>query len=600
MARMQPTLESDAVVRQLPVGGHLDANIRVDAPVGSHLFRELNRVTTSSSLGEASRHFDALLHNVLRELAHIAGSARAALYLTRDGTTFHARAWIGVEHRVTSDARLRTMRSDADVLLAELVRARAPVTTEHGRSGTAAIAGLLRRFNASAMTALPLALDDELIGAVLLGGRHDADEQPRLDRCARLAQRLTPWIRQAEFVLALRRRVDRARQDRDMIERSRQAQLRLDLAAIDGCCLEELTVHISEVIGRPVLLLDATCGLLHVAGDTDLQSSLRTTWRNGPIGRYLTRQGDAASRVLHPLPALGLTTRVLLCPLDRSIDRSGALLTLEVGRPFDDVDRQVLEHAAAVARVACLTRHGSRPTDPSPRSDITSAALDAIADHAALPAVVVWLDRPDERTAHQLLEIGGAVREEPVLLPRGRGVGIIVSGVSAADITRVLRSRIPSDSPRGPHLAVVSRVAATSPGLTAAFAEVDAAATMLEQNRVAGRVLAIDDLGPSRVLLTTGGADSIRRIVRETLPPLTPESLGPTLSRALLETLRALVASDGSVREAARRLEVHENTIRYRIRRIRQLTSLDPASLGDLFQLQVALTGCEHLGFSPS
>ncbi len=131
--------------------------------------------------------------------------------------------------------------------------------------------------------------------------------------------------------------------------------------------------------------------------------------------------------------------------------------------------------------------------------------------------------------------------------------------------------------------------------MAAVCAEVDAIATMLERNRVTHRVVAIDELGGSRLVLASCSLDAAESIVGETLRPLA--GMAPTLSTVLLDTVRALIATGGSIREAARRLGVHENTVRYRLRRIRDLTQLDPSVAGDLFQFQVAMCAAEQLGF---
>ena len=96
-------------------------------------------------------------------------------------------------------------------------------------------------------------------------------------------------------------------------------------------------------------------------------------------------------------------------------------------------------------------------------------------------------------------------------------------------------------------------------------------------------------------MLASCSLDAAENIVGETLRPLA--GMAPTLSTVLLDTVRALIATGGSIREAARRLAVHENTVRYRLRRIRDLTQLDPSVAGDLFQFQGRDATAEQLGF---
>lgn len=58
----------------------------------------------------------------------------------------------------------------------------------------------------------------------------------------------------------------------------------------------------------------------------------------------------------------------------------------------------------------------------------------------------------------------------------------------------------------------------------------------------------------------------------------------------LLETLDAYFAAGGVLEAAARSLFVHPNTVRYRLRRITEVTGYSPTTPRDAFALQVALT----------
>jgi DNA-binding PucR family transcriptional regulator len=63
----------------------------------------------------------------------------------------------------------------------------------------------------------------------------------------------------------------------------------------------------------------------------------------------------------------------------------------------------------------------------------------------------------------------------------------------------------------------------------------------------------------------------------------------------LLETLRAYMECDGNVQEVAGLLHVHKHTVRYRLRRITELTGLDVARFEDAAQLYRAVRATELL-----
>jgi DNA-binding PucR family transcriptional regulator len=68
----------------------------------------------------------------------------------------------------------------------------------------------------------------------------------------------------------------------------------------------------------------------------------------------------------------------------------------------------------------------------------------------------------------------------------------------------------------------------------------------------------------------------------------------------LLTTLRSWFANDASAAAAAAQLYVHRNTVRYRLRRVEELTGLrlaDPTAVGRLY---VALEACRIFGLDRS
>jgi DNA-binding PucR family transcriptional regulator len=58
----------------------------------------------------------------------------------------------------------------------------------------------------------------------------------------------------------------------------------------------------------------------------------------------------------------------------------------------------------------------------------------------------------------------------------------------------------------------------------------------------------------------------------------------------LLETLDAYLAAGGVLESTARALYVHPNTVRYRLKRIADVTGFSPLNPRDVFALRVALT----------
>jgi DNA-binding PucR family transcriptional regulator len=97
----------------------------------------------------------------------------------------------------------------------------------------------------------------------------------------------------------------------------------------------------------------------------------------------------------------------------------------------------------------------------------------------------------------------------------------------------------------------------------------------------APRPVAAADLLPERAL--AGDAEA-RRILRQAVYGALARSGGE-----LLETLDAFFAAGGVLESAARGLYVHPNTVRYRLRRVGEITGFVPLTARDAFALRIAL-----------
>jgi DNA-binding PucR family transcriptional regulator len=95
------------------------------------------------------------------------------------------------------------------------------------------------------------------------------------------------------------------------------------------------------------------------------------------------------------------------------------------------------------------------------------------------------------------------------------------------------------------------------------------------------RPVLAEDLLPERAL--AGDVEARRRLVSEVYRPLLES--GP----ALAETLGAYLEQTGSLEATARLLFVHANTVRYRLRRVAEITGYAPSDPRGAFILRMAL-----------
>ncbi|HYY00510.1 MAG TPA: PucR family transcriptional regulator, partial [Mycobacterium sp.] len=123
----------------------------------------------------------------------------------------------------------------------------------------------------------------------------------------------------------------------------------------------------------------------------------------------------------------------------------------------------------------------------------------------------------------------------------------------------------------------------TAPMLTAAYHSASEAISGM--NAVAGwrgapRPVLARELLPERALM--GDASAIAALHTDVMRPLA--DAGPTLT----ETLDAYLDCGGAIEACARKLFVHPNTVRYRLRRIADFTGRDPTLPRDAYVLRVA------------
>ena len=238
----------------------------------------------------------------------------------------------------------------------------------------------------------------------------------------------------------------------------------------------------------------------------------------------------------------------------------------------------------AEARGAWDTRMEANLIDAVVRGDIgpdlqsQAAALNW--DATAAATVIVGVPRPDrlDLTAEDVHDV--AARNGRAALADVHGtwlVTVVSGGVSHTDRFLAELMTVFGDGP-----VVVGPMAPTL-----GAAHLSATEAIAGMNAVAGwagapRPVAARELLPERALL--GDASAAAALEAEVMRPLA--DAGPTL----METLDAYLDSGGAIEACARKLFVHPNTVRYRLKRIGDFTGRDATVPRDAYVLRVAST----------
>lgn len=159
-----------------------------------------------------------------------------------------------------------------------------------------------------------------------------------------------------------------------------------------------------------------------------------------------------------------------------------------------------------------------------------------------------------------------------------QGERLVVFLGGTGDLRAAAASLLPRFAP-GPVVIgpIVKDLSESSRSARAALAGLQAAAAW-EQ---APRPVNADDLLPERVLV--GDALARRTLVSQAYAPLAASQ------GALLDTLAAYLGTGRSLEAAARTLYVHPNTVRYRLKRVADVTGWDPLDARESYVLQTAL-----------
>jgi hypothetical protein len=249
------------------------------------------------------------------------------------------------------------------------------------------------------------------------------------------------------------------------------------------------------------------------------------------------------------------------------------------------------EIAFATARVYAQAAEARGAWDARLESLVVNAVLSGEADEGVLSRaaalgwnspdrIVVLLGTAPNGDSELTVEaIRRAARHAKLQVLTGVfGDRLVVVAGGDDDPIRVAKALIGPFAP-GPVVAgpVVGDLLAAGRSAQAAHAGLKACAAWPD----APRPVLADDLLPERAM--AGDRQAREQLVEEIYSPL--EAAGS----ALLETLSVYLEQASSLEGAARMLFVHPNTVRYRLRRVTDVTGWSPSDVRSAFTLRIAL-----------
>lgn len=569
----------------------------------------------------AKNDLDALLHLVAERICSLLQIRRCSVYLKDPSTTMFRGQVAHADHDVDLAIKRLTAGMAADGFTQEILRTQKPVLIGNAQADPRPVRSAMLDWNVRSMLGVPMILQGEVIGLLFLDNQdvpHDytAEEQELAQTFANLA---AIAISQARLTADQRSALSTVAQQNAILRRAAALEDRLTTLVLEGADLSEIARAVTELTRKPCSIHDAQYRrLAHGSpGDDDVLPRVfdPAAMRNPVVREALAGISARRPGVIPPVPSAGLHHRCLVAPVRVGEEDWGYLVLIEYGSRFGAKDAIV---AKRTATVIALELRGQQRAAEANLHAIEALARDLLhesddpvslarrADYHQLalcePHHVVLLSRRASGTPRRIpttlvAEAFASVAPElrTIVANLDEGVAVILERPEASTVAEASRAvteivaaairEVEADGSVTGAISTICRSAADYPGAHEQTRQIARGiATFGAEEKL--HVLAAEDLGAARLLLATTDRSEADRFVRDTFGPLLDES--DAQMHDLFETLRAFFDCGRSVRRCASHLDVHENTVRYRLARIEDVSGQDVLADCDV-QLAVQL-----------
>src|SRR3954468_24128209 len=365
----------------------------------------------------------------------------------------------------------------------------------------------------------------------------------------------------------------------EVLQRTIAIHRRMERLLLDEAGLDELARAISATIGGSVLVLDPR----------GQQLARREFQRPLPDAAVDAVRAQALRRSEAFVPDhTDIAGRALALPVLAGA-RGGPqawLLAVRDSGGFGDVEQLTLEQSATVVALELMRQRAMRDTERRLAGDVLDEALAGQLDAGELAArlrpfgvgseaAVLVFSPPDPRVAEADLDRAIAAAGHGALVaPRQGLLCAVVEGDGLDAVELAGRARAALAERHGEVATAASRVAPTT-DLRRSFHEarcaLEAAALVRTNGDAPDKVASYHDLGSFQLLLSLQDDDALRLYCDSVLGPLEDGGNGD-YGDELLRSLEVFIEQNGQWERAARELFCHRHTLRYRIRRIEDLT----------------------------
>ncbi|HEX7293665.1 MAG TPA: PucR family transcriptional regulator ligand-binding domain-containing protein [Solirubrobacterales bacterium] len=393
----------------------------------------------------------------------------------------------------------------------------------------------------------------------------------------------------------------------EVLQRGIAVQRRLERLVLEERGLEEIVAAISSAVGGTVAILGARGERLAGRGfRRQLSAEAVKAIRDEALSH--TRDGHPFVPA-HPSVAGRALAHPVISP-GGGPPQAWVVIVRDSGG-LGDFERLILQQAVAVVALEMMRRRVARETERRLAGDVLAGALGGLLDPSELrrrlepfgigeQAAVLVFALEDPASAEPALEHALAADACPavVALHASAGQDLLCAVIDASD-------RDPIDVAADARKALTRdrgtvRAAASRPGppenLRRSFHEARCAleATAFSENGNEPEVASWRDLGAFTLLLSIQDDEALKLYCESVLGPI--EKGDEEYGGELLRSLAAFIEQNGQWERAARQVYCHRHTLRYRMRKVEELTGRDLSRAHDRIEFWLALRAKELVG----
>jgi len=394
----------------------------------------------------------------------------------------------------------------------------------------------------------------------------------------------------------------------DALERGTKVHEQLERLVIDGGGLDEITTSIAGAVGGSALVFDA--GPRQVAqhlGKGSPQAEDVESIIDEIAGRLGSNGAGATSFEPEVMPDRALVVPV---PGRRGAPPVGWLCVFADRGPLGEFERLIARQASIVVGLELMRERVVNETERRLAGDLLADALSGRLEPDDLAgrlrpfgissdASVLVFSLSDPAAAGDALEVHLARAGVPALVATASTASgsllCAVVSTGADDSVSVARDARIALIPGHSDVRAAASRSVPVVSLRRAFHEARCAleATSL-QNGGGPDVASHHDLGAFTLLLALQDDEALRLYSDGLLEPIGRNE--GDYGGELLRSLEAFIENNGNWERAARQLYCHRHTLRYRIRKIEELTGRDLSRATDRIELWLALRARELVG----